>query len=70
MKAVIILEKTREEEMLSKNIANTTTPAEVAQVSSLVDLTGRYNWAMNDANLDLVKELGLTGIKKYWRRTD
>ncbi len=24
---------------------------------------------MSDADLDIVKELGLTNIKKYWRRT-
>ncbi len=68
MKDVIILEKAREEEMLSlEGIADTTAPAEVTRVSSLVDLTGRYNWAMSDADLDAAKELGLTGIKKYWR---
>ncbi len=43
MKNVIISEKIREEEMLSESIADTTTPAEVARVSSPIDLAGRYN---------------------------
>ena len=68
MKEVIILQKAKEEEMLSGSIADTTVLAEMAQVSSFVDLTERYNWVMSNANLDVVKELELTGIKKYWRR--
>ncbi len=69
MKDVIISEKVREEEMLSlKGIADTTALAEVARVSSLVDLARRYNWAINNADLDTAKELGLTDIMKYWRR--
>ncbi len=65
MKDVIISEKVREDKMLPENISDTTALAEVAWVSSPVDLTGRYNWAMSDADLDTAKELGLTSIKKY-----
>ncbi len=65
MKDVIISKKARKEEMLSESIADTTVPAEVARVLSHVNLAGRYNWAMSDADLDTAKELGLTGIKKY-----
>ncbi len=43
MKDVIIAEKVGEDEMLSESIADTTTPAEVARVSSPVDVIGRYN---------------------------
>ena len=43
MKNVIILENTRKEETLLEDIADTTAPAEVAQVSGLVNLAGRYN---------------------------
>ena len=53
--------------MLLEGIVNTTAPAEVAQVSSPIDLVKRYNWAISNANLDVVKELELIGIKKYWR---
>ena len=64
---MIILEKAREEEMLSESIIDTTTPAEVAPVLSPVELVERYNWAMSDVDLDVAKKLGLTGIKKYWK---
>ena len=65
MKDVIILEKAREEKMLLESIANITALAEVTRVSSPVDLAGRYNWVMSNADLDAAKELGLTDIKKY-----
>ncbi len=65
MKDVIILEKIRKEEILSKDIVDTTMSAKVAWVLSLVDFTRRYNLAMNNANLDVAKELRLTSIKKY-----
>ena len=68
MKDVIIEEKAREKEGLSESIADTTAPAKVAQGSSPVDLAGKYMWAMSNANIDAAKELGLIGIKKYWKR--
>ena len=67
MKDVIILEKAREKKMLLESIANTTAPAKVAQLLSLIDLARRYNWAMSDAELDAAKKQGLNGIKKYSR---
>ena len=67
MKDVIITEKAREKERLSKGIADTIPPAKVAQALSPVDFAGRYMWAMNNADLDAAKKLGLNGIKKYWR---
>ena len=68
MKDRIIEKKTREKQGLLEGIADTTSTAEVAQASSLVDFAGKYMWAMSNANIDAAKELGLTGIKKYWRR--
>ena len=68
MKDVIILEKTKEKEELSEGIAAITALAEVARASSSVDIVGRYKWAISDADLDKTNELGLTSIKKYWRR--
>ncbi len=64
MKDVIISKKTWEEEILSESIADTTAPAEMAQILSPIDLAGRYNWAMSNADLNTEKKLGLTGIKK------
>ena len=65
MKDVIISEKARKEEMLSKSIADTTASAERARKLNLVDVARRYNWAMSNADLNATKKLGLTGIKIY-----
>ena len=62
---MIILEKAKEEEILSKCIANMTAQAEVAQVLSLIDLLRRFNWAMSNIDLEVAKKRRLTGIKKY-----
>ena len=70
MKDVISKEKAREKEGLSKSIAHTTALAEVAQALGLIDLAGKYMWAISNANLEPAKILGLTGIKKYWRRAE
>ena len=40
----------------------------MAQALSLVDLVWRYGWAMSIADMEAAKELGLTGVKNYWRR--
>ena len=69
MKDMIISEKAKEEETLWKGIINTIVPVQITQILSFVDLARRYNWAISNANLDAAKKLGLTGIKKYWRRT-
>ena len=65
MKDMIILKKAREEEMLSEDNANMTSPVEIVRVSSFVDFARRYNWVISNANLDTIKKLGLTDIKKY-----
>ena len=41
--------------------------AEVARTSSLMDLDGKYMWAMSNVDIDAARDLGLTGIKKHWR---
>ena len=69
MKDMIIEEKAREKERLSKNIANTTAPVELAQALSSINFTRKYIWAISDADMDAAKELELTSIKKYWRCT-
>ena len=65
LKDVIILEKIREKEKLSEGPADTTTPAEVAQASSSVDLVWRYRWVMSKVDMEAAKKLGLTGVKNY-----
>ena len=39
----------------------------MAQASSFVNLAWRYGWAMSKADMKAAKELGLTGVKNYWR---
>lgn len=58
---------TKEEEMLSKSIADMTIYVEVAQSSSFIDFTRRYNEVISNINLDVAKKSGLTSIKKYRR---
>ncbi len=70
MKDVIISEKVSEEKMLWEGIAVTIAPAEVARELNPINLARRYNWAMSNADLDIVKELRLTGIKKYWKHAN
>ena len=62
---MIISKKTREEEMLSESIADIIVPTEVALVLSSIDLAGRYNWAISNIDLDVIRKLGLIDIKKY-----
>ena len=40
---------------------------EVAKTLSLIDLDGKYMWAMSNVDIDTTRDLGLTGIKKHWR---
>ena len=40
---MIISEKAKEEKILSESIADTTAPAKMAQVLSLVDFAEKYN---------------------------
>lgn len=61
---MIILEKAREEEMLSENIADTIISVKKALTSRLIDLVEWYKWVMSNTDLDVTKELGLTSIKK------
>ena len=65
MKYLIISRKVMEENMLSKGIMDTNAPIEMAQILSPIDFARRYNKTISNANLDWLKELGLTSIKKY-----
>ena len=67
MKDIIILEKTREKKKLSESPTNTTATEKVSRASSFVDLARRFRWAMSKAGMKVAKELGLNGVKNYWR---
>lgn len=51
--------------MLLRGIANTTRLAKVTQELSLNNLVGRYKQVIRDVDMNVAKELRLTGIKKY-----
>lgn len=65
MQNIIILEKTRRIKKLLVVITDTTTPVEMGQALSLVDLVRRYKWAMSNTDLDIAKKQELIDIKKY-----
>ncbi len=48
--------------------ADKTTITEIVKVSSVIDLGSKHSWAISNADIDTAEDLGLTGIKKYWRR--
>ncbi len=67
---IILAEKSREnEELLVIENVNKTLMAEVVKVSSAIDLHRKCTWIINNSDMDIAKDLGLTGIKKYWRCT-
>lgn len=41
--------------------------AEVVKVWNVIDLGSKYNWAINNADINVARDLRLTNIKKYWR---
>lgn len=67
MKNRIILEKVREKRKLLKGIADTTTLAKMAWISSFIDLISKYKWTINNTKLDVAKKWELTRINKYLR---
>lgn len=42
-----------------------TVMAEVAKVSTSIDLHNEYSWVISDADKNITRDLGLIGIKKY-----
>ena len=62
---MIIREKAREKEELCKGIVDKTALPKVAQALGIINLVGRYIWAISNADVDATKKLGLTDGKKY-----
>lgn len=50
-----------------ERIVDITVPAKVTLALNPIDITGRYKWAMSNIDINVAKELGLTGVMKYWR---
>ncbi len=67
MKDIIAVAE-RNRELLAMENVDKTVIAEVAKVSSAIDLGNKHSWAISNADMDVARDLRLTGIKKYWRR--
>lgn len=65
IKNIIILKKARKKEKLLECIADIIIVAKVTHALSLIDLAWRYKWVMSNADLNTVKKLELTRVKKY-----
>lgn len=68
MKDVIILEKTREKER-QLVVRNAIKQAKVAKMSNSINFDSKYMQVINNIDIDAAKDLGLTGVKKYLKRT-
>ncbi len=64
MKDVILVTK-RGGELLTMENVDKTVIAEVAKVSSAINLRSKHSWAISNTDMDAAEDLGLTGIKKY-----
>lgn len=51
--------------LLAIENANKIVIAKVAKILSVINFDNKYNWAINNANIDIAEDLKLTGIKKY-----
>lgn len=60
-----LLQKKSRKKKLSKDIVNITTLAKMAQIFSFINLVERYMWVISNVNLDIIKKLRLTNMKKY-----
>ncbi len=61
---IVVTEKSGENKKLlvMENI-NKTIIAEVAIILNTINLESRHSWAINNANINVVRDLGLTGVK-------
>ena len=65
---IAVAEKGREnKKLLAMENTNKTAIAKVAKVLSAINFGNKHSWAINNADIDVAKNLRLIGIKKYWR---
>ena len=63
---IIVAEKGKKNrKLLAMKNVDKTTMAKIAKVSSAMDLGSKYCWAINNADIDVTRDQGLIGIKKY-----
>ena len=67
MKNIITLtEKSGEnKKLLAIKYIDKTAMVEMAKVSSTIDFVNKHSWAISNADIDVVGDLELIGIKKY-----
>ena len=54
----------KEEWLIIRNV-DKIAQIEIARMSSPMYLDGKYIWAINNIEIDMARDLGLTDIKKY-----
>ena len=54
-------------ELLAIENAKKTAMAEVAKVSSAIDLGSKHSMAISNTDMNTIGDLRLMNIKKYWR---
>ena len=51
----------KKEQLVVRN-ADKIAQSKITRTSSLMDLNGKYMWAMSNVNINAARDLGLTGI--------
>lgn len=64
MKDMIISEKVREKEG-QLIVGNAIKLVEIVKMSYPIDLGGKYMWTISNTNINVIKDLRLTNMKKY-----
>lgn len=66
---VVVVERVRKikKQPAIENILNKIIMAEVTKISNVIDLGSKYSWAISIVDINIVRNLRLTSIKKYWR---
>lgn len=62
--------KNFQKKSLSGGVRDKTLPAKEAWALKYIDLAKRYEWTINNVDLDEANELKLRAIKKYWKHAD
>lgn len=69
IKDMIILENAREKKK-QLVVGNIIKQVEIAKMSSSIHLNSKYKQAINNANINIVRNLKLIGVKKYKKHID
>lgn len=69
MKDIIILEKVKKK-TLSKDSADIIVLGKLTWVLSFINFIWRYKWKISNVDINTIKRLGLTKVKKYLKYTD